>query len=993
MWKALICLFLIGAGCRPEKSVPPVGNDREDGISYEKLLVLAQRLDSGEVDPFALKDTLFSIFRDTAPIRDLKTDSMAAEVFFAAGSRLMKAGSYAEARQCLERSLWIRKNRFPAQIGPVRENLYQLGLLCQVDGDSPAALVYFDELAASIPERSSLLFFKGRLRTGQVYTDMKEWRLALDHLTDTWELASDNEAVPPWLKSDLLCYISYCYRGLGHLEDAVVWGEKALIWADLIDPDEAARVHMAIANAFGDSIENLSPREIVASAALDRAVTHFEQARRHYSKRPESFSGEITLLSANLGELYRRAGNLEKAAAQIEGSLHALPRSSLSGRTMAHLFMNLGEIWFDRDSLSKARVCFDSALYFLTPAFQPGPESVIPTPRYPNPVADRSYMAILLNDMANACLSQYGEGGYQDHALRDRGIAIYDSLVVLINTIRGGYLTEDAKLDLAKNSRKVLHQAFDWYARLSARDTSLRPLLWERAFRISENSKAFALLESARINSYDGALPEDLAVKETRGMKALAGIEQEIILHWEDEGKREALEKQRLEAMHAMVLVKNELRDKAPSYFAIRYKSADLPVREIQQRLLDPGQGMVEYFCGDSTLNIFLITGDEFTVLELPVSRDSLGGLVDRINSFLSSPFPPGEAGKEQEREFARLGYQLYQWLLEPLKTEGLLRLIVIPDGPLNKLSFESLVTSPEGSIRDLVDNSRFVLHRFAVSYCFSANLLGLMKDKEIPSRLKKRVAVFGPAYNPAIAQTSHPLFKWVPSLQNMGKNQKSQMDGINDEAPARLYEGQQATKVKFLEACRENAYVQVIAHGFLDERDPDLSCVVFAQENNELDEDNLLLLKDLYAFRLNQELVGFSACKTASGVYREGEGNMSLARGLAYAGVRSFLTTLWDIPGDGVARIMPGFYGKLLKQGTPKDVVLREAKLEYLRGATLDIQMQPFQWAGIVLIGATGYDVPENNGLWGYAIGAVLLSGFFIYKWRRKKTNTRKAS
>jgi CHAT domain-containing protein len=172
------------------------------------------------------------------------------------------------------------------------------------------------------------------------------------------------------------------------------------------------------------------------------------------------------------------------------------------------------------------------------------------------------------------------------------------------------------------------------------------------------------------------------------------------------------------------------------------------------------------------------------------------------------------------------------------------------------------------------------------------------------------------------------------------------------------------ATLDNFLQACGSDRYVQVIAHGFLDEQNPGLSCIAFAQKEAQLDEYNLLMLNDLYAMTLPQELIGFSACRTASGQYREGEGNMSLARGLAYAGVRSFTTTLWDIPTDGVAEIMPAFFKSLLsgRKPLPKDLALAEAKRAYLESATLDAALHPANWAGVVLIGATDVNAPGRS-------------------------------
>lgn len=965
--------FVLSA-CSREPQIPTVNRETTESELSQSLARVSEMVVSGQADLVSVKDSLLLLLSDTSRIPTWQEDSLAAAILVKTAENLSIRGLPGD-RACLDHAGRIFKRRPQAPSGLLQEYLYRQGVACQLEGDNNAALRFFDELEKKITDKNSLLYFKGRLRTGQIYYSLKEWRIALEQLSDTWELVSSSEIAPPWVKTDALSYISYCYRNLGRLYEAIIWAEKGLGWVDLIDPDEAARVHMAIANACVDSLENLRKGDFAGSPAFKMAVAHFGQSIIHYSRKPKWYFREIALCTANMGELYRRAGMPLEAIALLENTLDTLTRSLMPRAIMSQLFINLGESWQDIDSVSKARFLFDSALYYLTPEYQPG--GVIPSPRYPHPVASRSLMVLVLNDMGNACFSLYEKNGFQETGLRDRGMALYDSLLVLINSIRGGYMTEDAKLELAKNSQKALHKAFHWYAKFSDKDPALRQTLLERAFQISENSKAFALLESARRNNYQGVLSGDLADKEQKGLEALAEIEQEIIENWGIEDKRKELEKQKIEAMRNLVLVKNELQEKAPSYFSIRYKGADLSVSEIQQKLLEPGQGMLEYFCGDSTLHIFFISKDGFGMESVPISRDSLGRLVERYLSLQS----------------LSTGYQLYQLLLEPVKIESIDRLIIIPDGPLNNLSFEALAIKPGESLRSLIEDSQFLLHKYAISFCFSANLLNEMADKRIPSELRKRVAIFGPSYNPAITRVSHPLFKWTPSLRNMGDNQTKQMEGIRDKVPGRMFSGNEATKDKFLEACLHDAYVQVIAHGFLDESDPDLSCVVFAQGGSRLDEANLLMLKDLYFHRLNQELIGFSACKTASGVYREGEGNMSLARGLANAGVRSFLTTLWDIPSDGVAEIMPGFYDRLLKQRVPKDVALALAKREYLEIAHLDVQVNPNNWAGIVLIGATGYDIPDRKWIWTAAIGVFLIAGFLLGRRIFKRVISHKAA
>lgn len=835
------------------------------------------------------------------------------------------------------------------------DTLYQMGLRSRNEGDPDAALLFFSELEKSLSNPDDFLYLKARLRIGQLYYSMGEAPAALDHFLQTRELAK--LPTPKWFFPELDSYISYCYRQMGYYEKAISRVGMLLPGIDSLAHEDQARVYRAAADAWNDSINILPAALAEGSPAFRQAVFHYEKARACYLRNPGTYRGQLATLSANLGELYRRSGQPGKAVAEIRAALGRFSGTPISNVSYSQLYINLGEALLDTGSPDAALACLDTALFFIAPGYQPGAGAPLPSPRYPNPILNRPYLFEIYSNMARASFTKLQQSGFAEQQLLVRGVQLYDSLLVLLNTVRGGYLTEEAKIELAGKSGKYLGQAFDWYSRLIAQNPQNQLQLLEKAFQIAEHGKAFALLEAARVNNYKDALPEGLREEEQTLLQSLADAEQEIVANWSDESMRRELEARKSEIFQQLALLMPRLKESAPTYFSIRYQGANLTVPEIRDRLLGPGQGLVEYHCGDSALSVFVITRQDFRMWQIPIGRDSLERLAVRRLSYLS--------GKISEEEYWAAGHQLYQLLLESLESDGLGRLIVIPDGPLNNLSFEDLPRNPVAkTAREQRDHSNLALYSYGLSYCFSANLLDLMTSKKPPAGLKNRVAVFAPSYHPAISQTSHPLFRWTASLGSLGQKQKEQTEGISQKVRTAIYPDSMATLDNFLQACGSDRYVQVIAHGFLDEQNPGLSCIAFAQKEAQLDEYNLLMLNDLYAMTLPQELIGFSACRTASGQYREGEGNMSLARGLAYAGVRSFTTTLWDIPTDGVAEIMPAFFKSLLsgRKPLPKDLALAEAKRAYLESATLDAALHPANWAGVVLIGATDVNAPGRS-------------------------------
>jgi CHAT domain-containing protein len=110
----------------------------------------------------------------------------------------------------------------------------------------------------------------------------------------------------------------------------------------------------------------------------------------------------------------------------------------------------------------------------------------------------------------------------------------------------------------------------------------------------------------------------------------------------------------------------------------------------------------------------------------------------------------------------------------------------------------------------------------------------------------------------------------------------------------------------------------------------------------------------------------------------------ISLAHAFNYAGSESILTSLWQIDEQSSTQILDYFY-TYLEQGLPKDVALRQAKLDYLataKGRTL----HPQYWAGLVLMGDTLPIELSGSNQWHWiSIGLALIVLFVFVLFKRK--------
>jgi CHAT domain-containing protein len=87
-----------------------------------------------------------------------------------------------------------------------------------------------------------------------------------------------------------------------------------------------------------------------------------------------------------------------------------------------------------------------------------------------------------------------------------------------------------------------------------------------------------------------------------------------------------------------------------------------------------------------------------------------------------------------------------------------------------------------------------------------------------------------------------------------------------------------------------------------LFEEDFNKSCLVFSNEEK-------LYFSELYGMHIPASLVVLSACDTGNGILKSGEGIMSINRALTYAGVKSAVVSLWQVPDKETSEIMILFY------------------------------------------------------------------------------------
>jgi CHAT domain-containing protein len=143
---------------------------------------------------------------------------------------------------------------------------------------------------------------------------------------------------------------------------------------------------------------------------------------------------------------------------------------------------------------------------------------------------------------------------------------------------------------------------------------------------------------------------------------------------------------------------------------------------------------------------------------------------------------------------------------------------------------------------------------------------------------------------------------------------------------------------------------IHFATHGLVDSRYPALSALALSTfDDHGVVENAFLRLHDIYDLELNADLVVLSACETALGRDIRGEGLVGLTQGFLYAGARSLIVSLWQVPDRATAELMIRFYGHVFNEELRPSEALRRAQL------SLAIERgDPFFWGGFVVLGDT---------------------------------------
>ncbi len=393
------------------------------------------------------------------------------------------------------------------------------------------------------------------------------------------------------------------------------------------------------------------------------------------------------------------------------------------------------------------------------------------------------------------------------------------------------------------------------------------------------------------------------------------------------------------------------------------------------QRRLEPETALLAFSFGGFTHHGFVLTRDDVMAFKIEAEPSDLRLQVQKIYAHLQTNRGDGGNLVSKTAWLARKLMGPAMDLLEQKK-----RWLILPDGLLHYLPFAALAFEKRDG------EKAWLLQKHAVHIVQSTTVYDelIKKRPSSPRRIRQGVprwlALGDPVYGLIPEGLSTPSAGRIGFAGEMAPlpNTKRELAAIEAlfaerSQPTEAHLGLDATEDCLHRDLRGIDYIHIASHGISLPNEPqqglhpsDSFLALTLLPDNERKKQGLKQNGLLQAWeianhlKLDAELVVLSACETAIGENRGGEGLMSLARAFLQAGARSVLASLWQVDDLSTSELMIRFYRHLL-DGESKVDALRLAQMELASGPIMvEIDGQsvekdftaPYYWAGFQLIG-----------------------------------------
>ena len=489
---------------------------------------------------------------------------------------------------------------------------------------------------------------------------------------------------------------------------------------------------------------------------------------------------------------------------------------------------------------------------------------------------------------------------------------------------------ENSKIITQIRARNRTEKCISIYDDLFKKENKTQYL--EEAFQLSERTKS-GILKGYRSNIKNASAEEKQLLQELQNLNNAIVKEQQKGDRADISNINSAIKKQ-----NELMLSLKKIQTKSSNYIP-----ENCDIKALLSKLEKDKAGMVYYFMGSENLYYFIVENKKINLNHINITDTAIPKIVQFIDYFNNANNITNDISG-----YNHCGKIAYNILKLPQKTIYN-NLIIVPDGILNFLPFEALITQ-ESSTTNFA-KMHYLLNDFKIAYNNSAS--NYLNSKPISESEKTVLGVF-----PVFEGTSFELSYSKKELQSIKSNFKG-----------KYLENSEASFSNFKNNASNYAILHLSTHASSGDIETPASIKFYDQE---------VLYSELYNLNINPDLVVLSACETGIGKLYKAEGAMSIARGFQFAGAQNLLFSLWKVNDFTTSVFMADFY-KNIKNDVPYFEANTNAKIAFLNDKSIsNAKKSPYYWSSFVYYGSISSEQESGNYIY-YVISLLTLIGLFL--------------
>lgn len=678
-----------------------------------------------------------------------------------------------------------------------------------------------------------------------------------------------------------------------------------------------------LSNNLGNSYL-LSTKNIILIRNSDEKAEQAFNTCIKYLQNAKNQSETLSNCYRNLASLNRQWQRFDVANSYFEKAeklFLEIPNPPI--RQKAKLFYEKALLLFDQKKYPKSSEQIAKVLQILIPNYDP--QNTLPH-------ATDLYAETLLMDAIDLQASIFLNQNQYKKALEGFQLSFQ-----IEDLLMNAMVYENSKIITQLRARNRTEKCISIYETLYLKEKNTHYL--ELAFQLAEKTKS-GILKEYRANL------KTASAEEKALLKKLQNVNSDII---KEQQKGNLAD---LSTINTAIRKQNDvmLSLKKIQSKKVAFTTENFDVAALLSKLKKEKAFMLYYFMGYQKMYFFTLKEQQIALDHINITHTAIPKIVQFIDYFNDSNSINNDISGYNK--YGKIAYDI----LKLPKNNNFKNLIIVPDGILNFVPFEALITK-ESSTTNFA-KMHYFFNDFNIAYNNSASFY--LNAHSISSNKKTILGVF-----PIFEKTDFEL-----------AYSKKELQSIRANFEGKYLENAAATYSNFKNNAAQYAILHLSTHASSGDLDTPASIKFYDRE---------ILYSELYGLTIKPDLVVLSACETGIGKLYKAEGAMSVARGFQFAGAQNLLFSLWKVNDYTTAVFMDDFYQNI-KNNQSYFEANANAKHDFLNNPNItNAKKSPYYWSAFVYYGTILPPEKPTNYIVYFLSFLALIGLFLIFNRYRK--------